>query len=104
MVVATQPRLLFFFSTLPALPLPAASSPISIFTFLWSVLTYPFSFHILAHSFALIKNSTLLFSSDSALFAKNHPGWGVGGAATPARGACPDPGASRRGGTSNLRV
>src|SRR5216683_2897846 len=91
MFVATQPRLLFFFPTLPTLPLPAASSPISIFTFRWSVLTYPFSFHILAHSSALIKNSTLLFSSDSALFAKNHPGWGVGGAATPARYACPDP-------------
>jgi hypothetical protein len=64
---AIQPRPLFFFPALPALPLSAASSPISIFTFLSSVLTYPFSFHILAHSFALIKNSTLLFSSVSAL-------------------------------------
>ncbi len=81
---AIQPRLLFFFPALPALPLPAASSPISIFPFLCSVLTYPFCFHILAHSFALIKKSTLLFSSDSTLFAKNHPGWGVGGAANPA--------------------
>ncbi len=38
---------------------------------------YPLSFHILPHSFAPNKNSTRLFSNVSALFAKNHPGWGV---------------------------
>src|SRR6266480_4732779 len=40
-------------------------------------ITYPLSFHILAHSFPLAKNSTLLFSGASALFAKNHPGRGT---------------------------
>jgi hypothetical protein len=39
--------------------------------------SYPLSFQTIAHSFALTKNSTLFFSSASALFAKNHPGWGV---------------------------
>src|SRR6266576_5946438 len=39
-------------------------------------ITYPLSFHILAHSFPIAKNSTLLFSGASALFAKNHPRWG----------------------------
>jgi RNA polymerase sigma-70 factor, ECF subfamily len=38
---------------------------------------YLFSFQLLAHSFGLARNSTLLFSVASALFAKNHPGWGV---------------------------
>jgi hypothetical protein len=38
-------------------------------------ITYPLSFHILAHSFALSKNSTLLFSIDCALFAQK-PGVG----------------------------
>jgi hypothetical protein len=39
--------------------------------------TYPLSFHTLADAFALTQNSTPLFSNVSALFAKNHPGWGV---------------------------
>jgi hypothetical protein len=39
--------------------------------------SYPLSFQTIAHSFALTKNSTLFFSIASALFAKNHPGWGV---------------------------
>lgn len=39
--------------------------------------SYPLSVHTLAHSFARTKYSTLLFSIVSALFAKNHPGWGV---------------------------
>src|SRR5882762_1638547 len=39
--------------------------------------TYLLFFQTCAHSFALMKNSTLFFSIDSALFAKNHPGWGV---------------------------
>jgi hypothetical protein len=39
--------------------------------------SYPLSFQTLARSFARGKNSTLLFSIVSALFAKNHPGWGV---------------------------
>jgi hypothetical protein len=40
-------------------------------------LSYPLYFQSLAHSFALKKMSTLLFSISSALFAKNHPGWGL---------------------------
>ena len=41
------------------------------------ITPYLFSFQPLAHSFALVETSTLLFSMASALFAKNHPGWGV---------------------------
>ena len=42
------------------------------------VPSYHLSFQALAHSFARDRNSTRLFSNVSALFAKNHPGWGVG--------------------------
>jgi hypothetical protein len=41
-----------------------------------SAVTYPLSFHVLAHSFAPANNSTPLFPNNCALFAKNHPGWG----------------------------
>jgi hypothetical protein len=51
--------------------IPIWSGPSTVFP------SYPLSFQTIAHSFALTQNSTLLFSSASALFAKNHPGWGV---------------------------
>ena len=41
-----------------------------------SAVTYPLSFHVLAHSFAPAKKPTPLFPNNCALFAKNHPGWG----------------------------
>src|SRR6266704_81952 len=41
-----------------------------------SSISYPLSFHILAHSFALVKIITLFFSSACSLFDKNNQGRG----------------------------
>src|SRR6266571_7212470 len=43
-----------------------------------SSISYPLSFHILAHSFALVKIITLFFSSACSLFDKNNRAWGRG--------------------------